>query len=139
MVAIPNGAKLISTTVNAKSGTTIKKLTLPKYGKKAMATIVEYGANNPLKKRGVDSFVKITGTDHGQTLIDRALFSGDKMILNGAAKAENFKSVGSFTSRFKEMVDLLKKYPKLTADLIPNASSTSFWGEAIKQFQKQLP
>ena len=59
MVNIANSsAKLISTTVNEKSGTTIKKFLMPEYGRKAMATVVEYGENNPLKKKGIDSFVK---------------------------------------------------------------------------------
>ncbi len=136
MVAIPSAAKLISTTVNEKSGTTVKKFLMPEYGKKAMATVVEYGQKVPIKQCGVDSFVKITGTDDCCTKIDRALFSGDKMILSGAAKTENIQNFGNFNARFKEMVDLLKKYPKLAAELISDTSKNdSFYGEAINKFR----
>ena len=126
-----NSAKLISTTVNEKSGTTIKKFLMPEYGRKAMATVVEYGENNPLKKKGIDSFVKITGAPYAcGTTADKALFSGEK---------KNFEYVGDFNSRFKEMIDLLKKYPKLTAALIPNTKTsnpTYGYTEAMEKFQK---
>ena len=141
MVNIANSsAKLISTTVNEKSGTTIKKFLMPEYGRKAMATVVEYGENNPLKKKGIDSFVKITGAPYacGATA-DKALFSGDKIILSGASEKKNFEYVGDFNSRFKEMIDLLKKYPKLTAALIPNTKTlnpTYGYTEAMEKFQK---
>ncbi len=135
MVAIPTTAKLISTAVNAKSGTTVKKFLMPEYGKKAMATVVEYGANNPIKKKGIDSFVKITGTESAYAKTNSALFSGDKIILNGASDADGATYVGSFKDRFKEMVDLLKKYPKLTVDLISNTNNDTFFAEAINKFQ----
>lgn len=137
MVAIPNTAKLISTAVNAKSGTTVRKFLMPDVSEKAVATVVEYGKNIPIKQRGIDAFVKIDGSQYSDTVIDRAIFSGDKIILSGSSKTENFKTAGNFNSRFKEMIDLLKKYPKLKAELISNTqynSSDIYGTSAMRKF-----
>ncbi len=128
MVNISNSAaKLISTAVNEKSGTTVKKfVTKSNYAdgaNKVLATVVEYGQNTPLKRRGIDTFVKIDGGNTWKEGLDRILMSGDEIILSGTSKAEYLKGQGDFNSRFKEMVDLLKQYPKLKANLIPNINS----------------
>lgn len=120
--AISKGATLISSTVNEKTGTTVKKLVSNDCGK-FLATVVEYGENTPLKKKGIDTFIKLGKGNPRYTKIDKVLLSGDKVVLSGASKAKNFAAAGDFNARFKEMVDLFKKYPKLNAELIPQTSS----------------
>ncbi len=142
MVTIPNTARLISTAVNAKSGTTVRKFLMPNIGKKAIATVVEYGKDVPIKQCGIDAFVKLTGVNKISSeytaAADRALFSGDKIILSGASKTSNFEQVGDFNSRFKEMIDLLKKYPKLTADKISDTSGNPYHQRIIQEFNNNF-
>ena len=114
-----NAAKLISTSVNEKTGTTVKKfVTEHKYTPgKVLATVVEYGENTPLKKRGIDAFVKVDGTSWEEAL-DRALISNDTVVLSGSSKKECFNMYGDFKARFKKMIEAFKNDPQIKAEQI---------------------
>jgi len=101
----------ISTKILEKTGTTIEKYVTHSAmnGKNYVKTVTHLGEGNRLRaKYGIDTIV-----DEQICCPNRALISGDTIVLSGSTKPENFRACGNFKELFKEMMETLKKNPVL--------------------------
>lgn len=101
----------VSTKILEKTGTKIEKYQGTNFwtGKPYLVTVTRFGEGTPMKsKYGIDTMI-----DHGGLLPNRALISGDTVVLSGSTNPKYKASEGDFRKCFKEFIDGLKQNPKL--------------------------
>lgn len=100
----------ISRTVLEKTGTKIEKYieNCPWAGKNKRITVTRFGEGSPMRKYGIDTMI-----DHEGMVANRALISGDTVVLSGTTNVEKYPYIGDFRKLFGELIEKLKQNPVL--------------------------